>query len=169
SDVAQAIASEVHARLTPLEQNRLNSAKTIDPKAHEAYLLGSYHLGKLNERDLALAVDYFEQATRAQPDFADAYAGLSRAWTERGIWGGKRPLEVEPSARAAAEKALQLDPDNSRAHTAIAAILLNREYNWVNAEAEAKRAIELDPGNAEAYVTYSWILQCLGRHNEVIP
>lgn len=169
SDVAKEIAAEVKANLTASEKDRLDSAKTIDPAAHEAYLLGNYHVGKLNEKDLALAVDYFEQATRVEPNFADAFAGLSKAWNERGIWGDMGPLKVAPQARAAAEKALQLDPGNSRAHSAYAAILLNRDGNWVQAEAEAKRAIELDPGNAEAYVTLSWILQCLGRHDEVVP
>jgi len=169
SDVAKEIAAEVRAKLTASEKDRLDSAKPIDPAAHEAYLLGNYHLGKLNEKDLALAVDYFEQATRVEPDFADAYAGLSKAWTERGIWGSLSPIEVAPQARSAAEKALQLDPDNSRAHSANATILMNRDKNWILAEEEAKRAIELDPGNAEAYVALAWILQCLGRHDEVVP
>ncbi|CAN5378817.1 hypothetical protein BH10ACI3_BH10ACI3_16860 [soil metagenome] len=169
SDVAQAIASEVNAKLTLGELNRLDSVKTIDPQAHEAYLLGTYHLQRLNEKDLALAVSYFEQAAKIAPDFAEAYAGLSRAWSESGIWGGMTPSQTEPMARAAAEKALELDPGNSAAHAALAAILMNRDYDWGRAEAEAKRAIELDPGYADGYVTYAWVLQCLGRHDEVTP
>ncbi len=169
SDVAQAIVGELHAKLTPSEQNRLRSAKTVDPKAHDAYLQGSYHLGKLNKMDLALAVEYFEQAIQADPAFAEAYAGLSRAWSFRGIWGGVTRIEADKQARTAAEKALELDPENSSAHVAMASILMNSDYDWTNAEKEAKRAIELDPGNADGYVTYAWILQCLGRHAEVVP
>lgn len=169
SDVARAIASEVNAKLTPGEQNRLDSAKSIDPKAHEAYLLGTYHLRKLNEKDLSLAIGYFEEASKNAPDFAAAYAGLSQAWSKRGIWGNLSPLQVDSAARAAAEKALELDPNNSSAHAALAAILMNRDNDWARAESEAKRAIELDPGNAEAYITLSWVLQCLGRHAEVVP
>ena len=168
-DVAQSIAAEVNAKLTPREQDRLGSAKSIDPKAHEAYLLGTYHLGKLNEKDLSLAVDYFEQATKIAPDFAEAYAGLSSAWSKRGIWGDLTLLQVDTTARAAAEKALELDPNNSNAHVALVEILMNRDNDWARAEAEAKRAIELGPGNAEAYIALSWVLQCLGRHDEVVP
>jgi tetratricopeptide (TPR) repeat protein len=132
-------------------------------------LLGTYHLGKQNEKDLSLAIGYFEQASKIAPDFADAYAGLSRAWSERGIWGNLSLSQVDSTARAAAEKALELDPNNSSAHVALVAILMNRDNDWARAESEAKRAIELDPGNADAYVALSWVLQCLGRHAEVVP
>jgi eukaryotic-like serine/threonine-protein kinase len=167
SDVAQAIASEIRVQLTPAEQNRLTSTRTIDPKAHEAYLLGRYHLAKLNPSDLSQAVNYFQQAIRIEPDFAAAYAGLSRAWSERGVWGGKTFIEVEEPSREAALKALQIDPANSGAHTSMCMILINYDHNYSTAEEEVKRAIDIDPGSAEAYVAYGWLLQVLGRHEEV--
>jgi TolB-like protein/Tfp pilus assembly protein PilF len=168
SDVAQAIAAEVRVQLTPDEQNRLASARPIDPKAHEAYLLGRYHLAKLNESDLSRAVDYFKEAIRIEPDFAAAYAGLSRAWSERGIWGGKSYIEVEAPAREAARKALQIDPANSSAHTSMCMILINYDFNYSAAEEQVRRAIEIDPGSAEAHVAYGWLLQVLGRYEEVL-
>jgi len=167
SDVAQAIAAEVRVQLTPDEQNRLASTRPIDPKAHEAYLLGRYHLAKLNESDLSRAVDYFKEAIRIEPDFAAAYGGLSRAWSERGVWGAKSYMEVETPAREAARKALQIDPANPSAHTSMCMILINYDHNYSAAEEEVKRAIEIDPGSAEAYVAYGWLLQVLGRHEEV--
>ena len=167
SDVAQAIAAEVRVQLTPDEQNRLASTRPIDPKAHEAFLLGRYHLAKLNESDLSRAVDYFQEAIRIEPDFAAAYAGLSRAWSQRGIWGEKSYVEVERPAREAARKSLQIDPANSSAHTSMCMILINYDHNYAAAEEEVKRAIEIDPGSAEAYVAYGWLLQVLGRHEEV--
>ena len=167
SDVAQAIAAEVRVQLTPDEQNRLASTRPIEPKAHEAYLLGRYHLAKLNESDLSRAVDYFQEAIRIEPDFADAYAGLSRVWSERGVWGAKTYAEVETPAREAARRALQIDPANSSAHTSMCMILINYDHNYSAAEEEVKRAIEIDPGSAEAYVAYGWLLQVLGRHEEV--
>jgi serine/threonine protein kinase/Tfp pilus assembly protein PilF len=168
SDVAQAIAAEVRVQLTPDEQYRLASARPIDPKAHEAYLLGRYHLAKLNESDLSRAVDYFKEAIRIEPDFAAAYAGLSRAWSERGIWGGKSYIEVETPAREAARKALQIDPANSSAHTSMCMILINYDFNYSAAEEQVRRAIEIDPGSAEAHVAYGWLLQVLGRYEEVL-
>jgi TolB-like protein/Tfp pilus assembly protein PilF len=167
SDVAQAIAAEVRVQLTPDEQNRLASTRPLDPNAHEAFLLGRYHLAKLNESDLSRAVDYFQEAIRIEPDFAAAYAGLSRAWSERGVWGAKTYAEVETPAREAARRALQIDPTNSSAHTSMCMILINYDHNYSAAEEEVKRAIEIDPGSAEAYVAYGWLLQVLGRHEEV--
>ena len=167
SDVAQAIAAEIRVQLTPAEQNRLASTRPINPKAHEAYLLGRYHVAKLNPSDLSRAVDYFQEAIRIEPDFAAAYAGLSRAWSERGVWGAKTYIEVESPAREAALKALQIDPANSSAHTSMCMILINYDHNYSAAEEEVKRAIEIDPGSADAYVAYGWLLQVLGRHDEV--
>ena len=167
SDVAQAIAAEIRVQLTPAEQNRLSSSLPVDPKAHEAYLLGRYHLAKLNETDLALAIDHLQRAIQIQPDFAAAYAALSRAWSERGIWGQKSYTEVEQPAREAALKALQIDPANASARTSMCMILINYDHNYSAAEDEVKRAIEIDPGSADAYVAYGWLLQVLGRHDEV--
>ncbi len=167
SDVAQAIAREVRAQLTSAEQSRLTSAKPIDPKAQEAYLLGQYHLARLDESDLSQAIDYFQRAIQIEPNFAGAYAGLSRAWSERGVWGHRTYAEVEAPARDAALKSLQIDPGNSSAHTSMCMILINYDHNWSAAEEEVKRAIEIDPGSADAYVAYGWLLQVLGRHDEV--
>ena len=167
SDVAQAIAAEISVQLTPAEQNRLASTRPINPKAHEAYLLGRYHVAKLNPSDLSRAVDYFQEAIRIEPDFVAAYAGLSRAWSERGVWRAKTYIEVESPAREAARKALPIDPANSSAHTSMCMILINYDHNYSAAEEEVKRAIEIDPGSADAYVAYGWLLQVLGRHDEV--
>ena len=116
---------------------------------------------------MSRAIDYFQRAIQIQPDFAAAYAGLSGAWSERGIWGAKSYTEVEQPAREAALKALQIDSANSTAHTSMCMILLNYDHNYSAAEDEVKRAIEIDPGSTEAYAEYGWLLQVLGRHEEV--
>jgi len=78
ADVAQAIATEIKAKLTSGEQARLAAKKRIvDPKVYEAYLKGQYFSSRFNQKDLKKAVEYYEEAIHLDPEYALAYAGLS--------------------------------------------------------------------------------------------
>ena len=168
AEVARAIAQEIRIQVTSEEHNRMAGARRINPAAQEAYLLGRYHRWKLNEQDLQQGIDYFEQAIKLQPDFAAAYAGLATAWHERGVWGAKGFREVEEPSRTASLKALELDPNLSEAHTALAEGLSTYDWNWLDAEKEHQRALDLDPNNLDARVYYALFLMALGRHQEAI-
>jgi len=118
SDVARAVADEIRVQVTPEERARLAAARSINPKAHEAYLLGRHHL-RTNEDDLRQAIGHFERAIQLAPDYAAAYAGLSSAWATRGVFGAKDRQEVMPLARDAAVQAVALDPQLPEAHVAL--------------------------------------------------
>jgi serine/threonine-protein kinase len=168
SEVARAVADEIRIQVTAQERSRLAAAEGVDAKAHEAYLLGRSHSAKNNEQDWARAIAYFEQAIRMAPDFAAAYAGLSDAWLMRGVFGFNPIDEIEPPARAAASRALQLNDQLAAAHTSLANLKLYRDWDWSGAEAEFKRALELDGGSLDAHRGYGHLLMCLGRHDEAI-
>jgi tetratricopeptide (TPR) repeat protein len=168
AEVARAITQEIQIQLTSEERTRFAGARSINPAAQEAYLLGRYHRWKLNEQDLRQAIEHFEQAARLQPDFAPAYAGLSTAWHERGVWGAMGFREVEEPVRKAALKALERDPNLSEAHAALAEVLSTYDWNWLEAEKEHQRALDLDSNNLEARVSYAGLLMALGRHPEAI-
>jgi TolB-like protein/predicted Ser/Thr protein kinase len=87
SEVARAVATEIRIQVTAEERARLASARSINPQAYEAYLLGRSHLSKNNEQDYQQAIAYFERATQIAPDYAAAYAGLSDVWLQRGVFG----------------------------------------------------------------------------------
>ena len=120
SEVARAVADEIRIQVTAEERARLASARSVNPQAHEAYLLGRYHHSKDNEQGWKQAIDYFERATQIAPDYAAAYAGLSDAWRQRGGFGGADFKEVESPARAAALKAIGLDEQLAEAHISLA-------------------------------------------------
>jgi len=168
SEVARAVADEIRIQLTADERARLAVSRKVDPQAHEAYLLGRYHLRNLNENDLSLAIEHFERAIQLAPDYAAAYAGLSDAWRERGIWGAKSFKEVESPARNAALKAMELDTQLAEGHIALGMIEFLYDWNWTGAEDEQRRALELDPGNPDAHMLYAIFLMSLGRHDEAI-
>ena len=91
SEVAREVAEEIRVQVTAEEHARMAAAGTVNPAAHQEYLLGQYHLWKLTAEHLTQAVDHFERATQLDPGYAAAHAGLSHAWWWRGIWGGENP------------------------------------------------------------------------------
>jgi serine/threonine protein kinase/tetratricopeptide (TPR) repeat protein len=161
AEIAQTIAQEIQAHLTPEEARRLASARRISPDAREAFLLGGYHGAKGNEADVRQAIEYFQRAIQLQPDYAVAYAWLSGAWS----WlrsGGFTYDEV--AMRTAAAKAIELDPDLADAHGAMSAIKY-LDWDWAGAEQEARRAIALNP---ESLTPLSNLLTITGRHVDAI-
>src|SRR5262249_12052811 len=127
SEVARAVADEIRIQVTTNERTQLASARSVDPQAYDAYLLGRAHI-KRNEDDLKQAIQYFERSIQLVPDYAAAQAGLADAWLQRGIWGAKHFKEVESPARAAALKAIELDPQLAEAHASLSRIKFL--YDW---------------------------------------
>jgi serine/threonine-protein kinase len=168
SEVARAVADEIRIQMTVQERARLASARSVNPQAHEAYLLGRVHFSKNNEQDWKQAIEYFERATHIAPDYAAAYTGLSDAWLQRGIFAVKPFKEVEPPARAAALRAVGLDEQLAEAHISLANLKHYYDWDWAGAEAAFRRALELDPGSLQAHLHYGHLLMHLGRHDEAV-
>jgi Tfp pilus assembly protein PilF len=101
--------------------------------------------GKLaNARE---AIKLIEQAVEKDPSFALAYVELSRAWTSLTYSDpdGATNEEILPPARAAALKAVQLDPKLPEAHLGLASLAFSVDYDWDTAEREYKLALQLQP------------------------
>jgi eukaryotic-like serine/threonine-protein kinase len=168
SEVARAVADEIRIQVTTNERARLASARSVDPQAHEAYLLGRFHLSKKNEEDLRQAIENFERAIQIAPDYAAAYGGLAEAWQERGIWGAKTFTEVEAPARTAALKAIKWDEQLAEGHMMLAQLKYIYDWDWAVAEQEFKRALELDPGSLYVHRPYAVFLMAVGRHADAL-
>jgi serine/threonine-protein kinase len=166
SEVARAVADEIRIHVTADERARLASARSVNPQAQEAYLLGRYHLSKVNEQDVKEAVEYFQRAIQIAPDYAAAYAGLADAYLAQGFTEANM-TEVESLALSAALKAIELDDQLAEAHIALANIKLYY-LEWTTAERELKRALELNPGSVDAHIYYGLLVSSLGRHDEAI-
>ena len=165
-EMARAIANEIRIQVTPEERNRLASAATVNPAAHQAYLLGKYHYWKHILDDQKRAIGHFERAIQIDPSYAPAHAGLSMAWQK---WGAQQPAplrEFEPQARAAAGKALELDAQLSEAHAGQGFLQFSCGFDWKGGENSIKRALELDPNSLDAHYSYTLLLMILGRFRE---
>jgi serine/threonine-protein kinase len=163
-DVAEAIAGSIAATLKAPQGSR--KLRLVDPVAHEAYLKGLFYWNKRTPEALKRALQYFQQAIDKDPNYAEAYAGLSYTYSFAPELGLPSRTGKERQ-KFAAMKAVELDDSLAEAHTALAASL-GDEWNWSMAESQYKRAIELNPNYATARHWYSIQLSVLGSHERAI-
>jgi TolB-like protein/Tfp pilus assembly protein PilF len=163
ADVAQSIARAIGARMTPAEDSHRASTRRVDPEAYEAYLKGRFFYQKRTTAGFNKAADYFQQAVRIDPRFAEAYAGLAKTYDILGNYGILPPNECFPKAREAADKALQLDDTLSEAYTARGTAWTMYERDWSAAEQDFQRAIRLNPNDVDAHHGYAEHLTNIGR------
>jgi TolB-like protein/DNA-binding winged helix-turn-helix (wHTH) protein/Tfp pilus assembly protein PilF len=167
-DVATAIAEKIKITVTPEEKARLANTRPINPDAYNAYLLGVFHSSKRNRAAMDKGIEYFQEAIRIDPSYAQAYAGLANAFFEREVWGGVGIGKSADEVRANTLKALELDGNLAEAHTLLGSIHFLYDWDWVQTEAEFKRAIELNGNIPSSYTRYAFFLQAMGRHQEAL-
>jgi TolB-like protein/Tfp pilus assembly protein PilF len=165
-DIARAVAGAVQVTLTPQEQRHLPSTRSVDVEAYDAYLMGRYFWNKRTADGFQKAVAFFQTAIAKDPRYAAAYAGLADCY----LVGGReeQPKEVLQMARAAALKALEIDPDLAEARSALAGVRLRYDFDWRGAEEEQQRALALDPNYAPAHLRYSQYLSFRERFAEAL-
>ena len=160
--IASAIVSALRPTLAtpaPLIRHHTN-----DPEAYNLYLKGRYHWNK-RPRETLKGLAYFEQAIKRDPNFALAHAGIADAYNTLASWeaGLLPPREAAPKARAAALKALEIDPTSAEAHTSFAYASTHFLWEWDDAEREFTVALSLDPSYSHAHHWHSHYLMARGR------
>src|SRR5207248_3131108 len=157
-EVARSIAQQIQVKVTPAEQERLTHARKVDPEVYELYLKGRYFWVMRTEASTEKAIELFEQAIQRDPTYAAAYSGLADCYSSFGMTfdvGGLAPTESEPKALAAARKAAELDDSSAEAHSSLAFINLNYDWDWPQSERQFKRSIELNPGWSNEHHWYA--------------
>jgi TolB-like protein/Tfp pilus assembly protein PilF len=167
-EVALAIAKEIKVKLTPQEEERLASARPINPQAHDAYLKGRFFWNKRNEEGFKTAISFFEQAKDLDPDYAQAYAGLADCHNMLGVYDFAPAQEVFPKAKGDALQALAIDHTLGEAHNSLAYAITCYDWDWSEAEREFQRAIKLNPHYATAHHWYAVFLGWMGRFDEAL-
>jgi len=169
-EVARAIAQEVNVTLTRQQEARLvGGRRPMSEEALEAYLQGRYNWNRRGGDSLTKAVEYFEQAIKADSTYAPAYAGLADSYTLLGTVGAvMRPDAAIAKAKQAAEAALKLDDSLGEAHTSLAMQHFWYDWDWTAAESEFKKAIGLNRSYPTAHHWYAIYLSAMGRHDEAV-
>jgi eukaryotic-like serine/threonine-protein kinase len=168
-EVAQAIAQQVRAVISPQERARLVKERPMDPEVYELYLKGRHIMRRGGLEDVQKAIEDFQSGLAKDPKNALLYTGLADAYIHKMSDVHESPVEATAKARAAAMKALELDNSLAEAHTSLASIKLFYDWDWTGADLELKRAMELDPGYSLAYRMYGGYLTIVGRQREALP
>ncbi len=142
-------------------------AHTPDPAAHALYLRGRIEWNRRSPEGLEQAIVLFRQATERDPTYAEAYAGLADAYVMLGYHGYVPGAAAFPKGKAAALRALELEPRIGEAHAALG-VALQWEKRWGEAEQAFQRAIEYAPGYATGHQWYALLLTILDRRHEAI-
>ena len=167
-EIASVITQKLQLKLTGNEKG-ITKRYTDSNDAYQLYLRGQYSLGKRTKDDMLRAIEYFKQAVKLDPQFALAYARISETYGSMPAYPYLSPKEAFPEAKAAAQRALEIDPTLAEAHTFLAYSLVIYDWNWAEGERSFKRAIELDPNNASAHFRYGQIyLAPVGRLDEAL-
>jgi tetratricopeptide (TPR) repeat protein len=136
--------------------------------AYDAYLRGQHLVIERTDKEgFERAIEYFKNAIEEDPTYAEAYAGLAEAYFLQASYSHRTISEVYPLERAAALKALEIDPTLAYAH-AMMGLIERHDWNWAGAEAQLKRAIELNPNFLRAQSGYAIILTHQRRFDEAL-
>jgi len=120
SDISKTIAEKLQAKLTGSEERAISGKPTTDVEAHQLYLKGRYLWNRRTGDNLKRALGYFQQAAEKDPNYALAYTGIADSCALIPVYGAGTPEEYYPRAKAAAQKAVELDDALGEAHTSLA-------------------------------------------------
>jgi TolB-like protein/DNA-binding winged helix-turn-helix (wHTH) protein/Flp pilus assembly protein TadD len=170
SEVAEAIAQQVRAQVTPQQQARLRSARPVNPEAYEAYLRGRYYFTNqyMVVESLKKAKDYFEESIRKDPGFAQAYSGLANAYVYLALSQAWPRDRAYTSAKEALRKATELDESIGEIHDVLGVLAWRFDWDWRGAEREFRRAIELTPSYSCGQEDRALFLGFLGRRDDAL-
>lgn len=167
SEVATSVASAVQVRLTPEEMRHLESSGEVNPKTYDTYLRAMYRIRRETGKGMREAMDLLMDAVEDDPTSALAWAGLAYGYGEL----GHSPFPAEnayPRAKAAADRAIELDPSLAEAHLAVAMYKMYYEWNFTAAEEAFERAIEINPSLVHAHYHLAWLYELYGQDEEAI-
>jgi serine/threonine protein kinase/tetratricopeptide (TPR) repeat protein len=151
--------------LTEGERDQLKKRGTDNPKAFEAYMRGRYFWNQFTPESLARVIESFQAATNLDPDYAPPFVGIANFYNWASIYGMMPPAKAYPKARAAAIRALELDPDLGEAYAALA-LIASSQWDWAESERLYRKALELSPNYSLAHEWYGSMLVGTRRFEE---
>jgi TolB-like protein/Tfp pilus assembly protein PilF len=164
NEIARTIANITNVRVTPREQLALAEARPVRPDTYREYLKGMYQLRQETPGSDQRGIEILEEVVRQDPTSALAHAGVAIGYAN--LAHSPFPGDAYPKAKAAADRALQLDPDLAEAHLAVGMYRYYYAWDFAGAEKALKRAIELNPSLTFAHYHLAWLYEMLGPERE---
>ena len=167
-EIVKDISTKLKLKLTRKEKKHLSKQHKTGNEAYQLFLKGRYHWNKRDPDSFKQSISFYNQAIEKDPTYALAYSGLSDSYALIGIYGYLPAKDVWPKAKAAALKALEIDPDMAEAHNALGAVESSYEWNWAKAEKSFQHSIALNPNYATAHQWYAGQLRILGQFEDAL-
>ena len=162
-EVCAAVAEALHVRLAV----QVPEKRPSDMRAYVQYLKGAHLLKKRRPDDVRRAFEYFQEAIRLDPGFAEPYYGAAMFYNVSAAYGALPPQSALPKAEDLLSKGLALDENSPSLHSTLG-MLRAFQWRWAESEQAYKRAISLEPANAFPHMAYPILCSFLGRHNEAL-
>ncbi|HEY7187624.1 MAG TPA: protein kinase, partial [Vicinamibacterales bacterium] len=167
-DIARSIAQMLKVKLGDQSTGQLFHHRAENLEAYHLYLKGQFFWNQRHKGGLRRALECYHQAISIEPTYAMAHAGMANCYVTLGAFTYLAPDDAFPRAKAAAERALEIDEKRADAHTALGTIALLYDRNWTKARHSHRRALELDPDYPTGHSWYSWCLLAVGRLDDAV-
>ena len=169
TQITQDITENLKMNLSGAEKSRMAQRPTENGEAYQLYLRGRFYWNKRTADGVNKATGYFQQAIDRDPSYALAYAGLADCYYVT-FFNNFTNSQAESAAksRAAATKALELDPSLAESHVSMGQVLENFDWDFDGAEREFRRALVINPGYATGLQWYAELLENLARYDEAL-
>ncbi len=167
-EISLTIVDHLKLKLLQGEKEKILKRSTENPEAYECYLKGRYFWNRRYEKSFQRGLQYFQQAIEKDPGYALAYVGIADTFATLGGFSFLPPHQAYGRAKAAAQKALELDSDSAEVHATLGWITMFYDWDMPAAEKHFIKAIQLKPDYALAHQWYKNCLACTGRFDEAV-
>ena len=162
-EVSKKISESLRVKLTGEEEQKLAKRYSSDAEAYQLYLKGRYFWNKRNEEGFRNSIDYFKRAEERDPTFALAFSGLADSYALLCDIGVVAPVDEMVKAKAAAQRAVDADPNLAEAYTSRAFVKLSYDWDWPGAENDFQQALKLNAKYPTAHQWYASYLMQMGK------
>lgn len=161
--LSEMAAQSIRLQLSGEETRKFTKRSTENPDAYEAYMKGRYFWNKRTDSGLKKGLEYFREAIKLDPGFAEAYVGIADSYATLGLYSVLPPKQTFPVAKQAGMRALQMDDSLAAAHANLGFIDFYYEWNASASQDEFRRALADNPDYAMAH---SWYAECLAANGQ---
>jgi len=167
-EIGERLTEHLRGKAAARARRKGASAAAQASPAYQMYLRGRYAFNRLSPDSMRVGIKHYDEAIALEPVNALAWSGLADAWAMLAEMKAVAPAEAFPRARAAALRALELDPQQPEAHVSLGLVRQFWEWDWAGSESAFRRALAIAPSYAMAHCWYGYLLSALGRHEEAL-
>ncbi|MBV8496323.1 MAG: TIR domain-containing protein [Gammaproteobacteria bacterium] len=163
-EIASAVVAALKLKLSPGQASSPRRSANTD--AYLQYLLGQQYFNRGSDQDLRQALAAYHKAIELDPRYAAAYSGL--AYAEAYLVDATGDASGNQRAKAAAERAIELAPDQAIGYTARGDLRFAYDWDWTGAQADFAKALELEPNDPFVLRRFSILMLYMGHVAEAV-